>query len=51
MLVVPVEVVALAADAAVAVAVAADAATWGCTSQWKGSKLVFGSTQDGFLQA
>lgn len=36
---------------AVAVAVAAFAATLGCSSQWKGSKLVFGSTQVGFLQA
>lgn len=36
---------------AVAVAVAAFAATFGCSSQWKGSKLVFGSTQVGFLQA
>ena len=27
------------------------AATFGCSSQWKGSKLVFGSTQVGFLQA
>lgn len=32
-------------------AVAAFAATFGCSSQWKGSKLVFGSTQVGFLQA
>lgn len=36
---------------AVAVAVVAFAATFGCSSQWKGSKLVFGSTQVGFLQA
>lgn len=35
----------------VPVAVAAFAATLGCSSQWNGSKLVFGSTQVGFLQA
>lgn len=46
-----VAVAVLVVPAAVAVAVAAFAATFGCSSQWKGSKLVFGSTQVGFLQA
>ena len=45
--------VGFAVGVAVAVLVvpAAVAATFGCSSQWKGSKLVFGSTQVGFLQA
>ena len=46
-----VAVAVLVVPAAVAVVVAALAATFGCSSQWKGSKLVFGSTQVGFLQA
>lgn len=46
-----VAVAVLVVPAAVAVVVAAFAATFGCSSQWKGSKLVFGSTQVGFLQA
>ena len=46
-----VAVAVLVVPAAVAVAVAAFATTFGCSSQWKGSKLVFGSTQVGFLQA
>ena len=42
--------VGFAVGVAVAVLVVL-AATFGCSSQWKGSKLVFGSTQVGFLQA
>ena len=42
--------VGFAVGVAVAVLVVL-AATVGCSSQWKGSKLVFGSTQVGFLQA
>ena len=38
---------------AVTVTVSVTSATcgWACFSQWKGSKLVFGSTHDGFLEA
>ena len=32
-------------------AVAPAVAACGCTSQWNGSKLELGSTQDGFLDA
>lgn len=37
------------AVAVVAVAVATSGLA--CSSQWKGSKLVFGSTHDGFFEA
>ena len=36
---------------AIFVAVAAVPSTCLSTSQWNGSKLLFGSTQDGFLEA
>lgn len=42
-----VAVVAVATVVAVAVATSGLA----CSSQWKGSKLVFGSTHDGFFEA
>lgn len=43
------EAVALAGAVTVAALPATCAA--GCSSQWNGSKLLFGSTQDGFLEA
>lgn len=43
--------VAVVAVAAVVVAVAVATSGLACSSQWKGSKLVFGSTHDGFFEA
>jgi len=47
------EVLLAGAAFAVVVALLVVVATCGlaCSSQWNGSKLVFGSTQDGFLEA
>ena len=47
------EVLLAGAAFAVVVALLVVVATSGlaCSSQWNGSKLVFGSTQDGFLEA
>ena len=47
----PAEVLLVVEEAVAAVAGALAVAGRVCTSQWNGSKLEFGSTQDGFLDA